>query len=143
MILRVKKLSDKAKLPRYMTAGAACADLSALYGTNVPPYSTVVIKTGLAFEVPYGFEVQIRTRSGMAMRDLVVANSPGTIDCDYRGEICVLLRNLSGEEKHVSTGERIAQMSIKRVLTHILIDEVEELSDTDRGDGGFGSTGRY
>lgn len=107
----------------------------------IPPAAGIALGTGLAVEVPPGYELQVRPRSGLASQGLIVLNSPGTIDSDYRGEIKVLLHNLNAE--HVfrfNNGDRIAQMVLVK-LPRVHIEEVSELSDTNRDTGGFGSTG--
>lgn len=107
----------------------------------IKPLQRVLIATGLSVELPDGYEAQIRPRSGLAFKKgLSVLNSPGTIDSDYRGEIKVILINLSNETVVVNTGERIAQMVIAK-YEKAKLEEVDELSDTDRGEGGFGHTG--
>ena len=108
---------------------------------TIAPLSRVLIKTGLYIELPNGFEAQIRTRSGMALKKgLSVLNSPGTIDADYRGEIGVILINISEQKQEINDGDRIAQMVIAKVEQPALV-EVKELNKTTRGAGGFGSTG--
>lgn len=106
------------------------------------PGQRVLIPTGLAFEIPFGYEVQIRPRSGLSFKtSLLVCNAPGTIDCDYRGEIKIILGNFGNEDVVINHGDRVAQMVIAPVL-QAQIQEVSQLSDTVRGDGGFGSTGK-
>lgn len=140
------KVINKSKhaLPSYETDHAAGMDLRAELSAPVvlKPLERALIPTGLFIELPVGFEAQIRPRSGLAAKKgISVLNSPGTIDADYRGEIKVILVNLSNEEFKVEDGERIAQMIVAR---HERIDWVpaEELMDTTRGAGGFGSTGK-
>ena len=140
------KVINKSKhaLPSYETDHAAGMDLRAELPVSVllKPLERALIPTGLFIELPVGFEAQIRPRSGLAAKKgITVLNSPGTIDADYRGEIKVILVNLSNEEFKVEDGERIAQMIIAR---HERIDWIpaEELMDTMRGVGGFGSTGK-
>ena len=140
------KVINKSKhaLPSYETDHAAGMDLRAELPVSVllKPLERALIPTGLFIELPVGFEAQIRPRSGLAAKKgITVLNSPGTIDADYRGEIKVILVNLSNEEFKVEDGERIAQMIIAR---HERIDWIpaEELMDTTRGVGGFGSTGK-
>lgn len=140
----VKKLSPMAILPTYGSAGAAAADLYACLETSVTidPGQTVFIPTGLSMEIPTGCAGLIYARSSMgAKRGLAPANKVGVIDSDYRGEIKVVLFNHSSVAQTVEPGERIAQMIITPVLTPAY-EEVEALSDTDRGTGGFGSTGK-
>jgi len=134
---------SKHPLPAYETSGSAGMDIRANLNQMVviEPLGRVLIKTGLFLELPNGFEAQIRTRSGMALKKgLSVLNSPGTIDADYRGEIGVILVNISNEEKEIKNGDRIAQMIIAKIEQPKLI-EVTELNETKRGAGGFGSTG--
>ena len=131
-------------LPAYETHGSAGMDIRAFIAEDVvlKPLERKLIHTGLFIELPEGFEAQLRPRSGLAFKHgISLPNSPATIDSDYRGEIKVALINLSNEEFHIKTGDRIAQMVIARHEKAELI-EVEELNDTHRGEGGFGSTGK-
>lgn len=142
--IRVKKLSPKAILPTYGSAGAAGADLYACLDemVTIQPGETAWIPTGLALEVPKGCAGLIYARSSLGVkRGLAPANKVGVIDSDYRGEIRVVLLNHGKEPQTVSHGERVAQMLITPVLTPAYT-EVEELDDTQRGSGGFGSTGK-
>jgi dUTP pyrophosphatase len=156
VIVKVKKLRPEAKLPVRATPGSAAADLFACFTdkhkpvVKVGPGRTVIVPTGISVEVPEGYEMQIRPRSGLAVKGIVVANAPGTIDSDYRGEVAVILYNnlpsISGTDNdvyslEVRTGDRIAQVLVKPVPPVEYV-EVEELSGTLRGQGGFGSTGR-
>jgi dUTP pyrophosphatase len=132
-------------LPEYATADSAGMDLRA----NIPEVITLgslerrLVPTGLYIELPTGFEAQIRPRSGLAIRSgLTLLNTPGTVDADYRGEIGVIMVNLSPEAQEVHPGERIAQMVISP-YTRAVWEEAEVLSDTERGSGGFGHTGRH
>lgn len=130
-------------LPSYETAGSAGMDIRANLDNviSIGPLERVLIKTGLFIELPIGCEAQIRTRSGMALKKgLSVLNSPGTIDADYRGEIGVILVNISNERQEINNGDRVAQMVIAKVEQPELL-EVKELNKTKRGAGGFGSTG--
>lgn len=131
-------------LPRYESAAAAGMDLRAYLPegpVTLRPLERALIKTGLFMELPEGYEAQVRPRSGLALkRGITVLNSPGTIDADYRGEVCVILVNLSQEDFVVADGERIAQMVIARCEQAEVV-EVKELTDTERGIGGFGHTG--
>ena len=143
-MIPVKKLSPRAILPTYGSAGAAAADLYACLEAPVTigPGETVFIPTGLSMEIPVGCAGLIYARSGMATkRGLAPANKVGVIDSDYRGEICVVLLNHGSEPQTIEHGERIAQMIITPILTPAY-EEVEELTDTSRGAGGFGSTGK-
>jgi dUTP pyrophosphatase len=147
-LLRIHRLREEAgALPRYASAGAAGLDLQAalLEPITLQPGERVAVPTGLSLALPPGHEGQVRPRSGLALkRGLTVANAPGTIDEDYRGELKVLLVNLDREPQVIEPGDRIAQLVIAPV-THVDIAEVESLDalgDTARGVGGFGSTGR-
>jgi dUTP pyrophosphatase len=143
MTVRFKRLRPGAVLPRYMTAGAAGMDLaSAAEGPlTLRPGERLGVPTGLAMELPPGFEGQVRPRSGLAIRHgVTVVNAPGTIDADYRGELVVLLVNLGQAPHTIAVGDRIAQLVIAPV-TRAEVAEVAELSDTVRGGGGFGHTG--
>ena len=139
----IKRLSKEISLPKYETAGSSGMDLAANIAGNISidPGNTAIIATGLALSVPKGFEVQIRPRSGLAAKKKIsVLNTPGTIDSDYRGEIKVILINQGQETFKVEKGLRIAQMVVCPVI-QAQIKEVEDLSETERGKGGFGSTG--
>jgi dUTP pyrophosphatase len=143
--MKIKVINrSKHKLPDYATLAAAGMDLRANLDTPIVLKSLerTLVPTGLFLEIPVGFEAQVRPRSGLAFKNgLTVLNSPGTIDADYRGEVKVILVNLSNEEFTVNDGERIAQMVIARHEQAEWI-EVEQLEDSARGEGGFGSTGK-
>jgi len=142
MKLKIKKLNNEAIIPAYQTELAAGFDLHAIKADILEPMERKLIKTGIAFEIEQGYEVQIRPRSGLAYKHgITVLNSPGTIDADYRGEIMVLLINLSNDFYGIKKGERIAQAVVAPVVQAEIV-EVEELSDTKRGEKGFGSTGK-
>ena len=139
----VKRLDPRAKLPAYGSADAAGADLYALTDgpVAVAPGQTELIHTGLALAIPQGYVGLVYARSGLATRQgLAPANKVGVIDADYRGELMVSLHNHSGETRTVECGDRIAQLVIAPYLT-ARFQEAEELDDTERGKGGFGSTG--
>ena len=139
----VKKLRSGAKLPTYGSEFAAGADLYACLEApvTIEPHTTYLVPTGLSFEIPAGWAGMIHARSGLATkRHLAPANKVGVIDCDYRGEVMVSLHNHSNHPQTVEPGERIAQLVITPYLTAQFF-EAEELSDTIRGEGGFGSTG--
>ena len=139
----IKRLSKEVALPKYETDGSSGLDLAAFTDKNIEikPGKSVIIPTGLAVAIPKNFEIQIRPRSGLAAKNQIsVLNTPGTIDADYRGELKVILINLSGETFIVKKGLRIAQMVLCPVIKAKL-KEVESLDDTKRGSGGFGSTG--
>lgn len=144
MKVRIKKLSDKAIIPTFGSAGSAGGDLYSAEENQViiAPNQTVLIGTGLAVEIPDGYVGLVYARSGLATKSgLAPANKVGVIDSDYRGEIKVALHNHSSEIRTVSQGERIAQMVIAPYLK-VEYEEVDDLSDTARGGGGFGSTGK-
>ena len=142
MKVNVKKLSETAKLPVYGSASAAGADLFADGDYTVPAGETVFVKTGLAIELPSGMVGLIYARSGLAAKqDLAPANKVGVIDSDYRGEIVVALHNHGKAVRTVNAGDRVAQLVIAPYYT-AEFTEAEELSDTARGEGGFGSTGK-
>lgn len=143
MQLKVINKSNHA-LPAYETAHAAGLDLRASITEQIiiKPLQRCLIPTGLFIELPIGYEAQIRPRSGLAYKHgVTVLNSPGTIDADYRGELKVLLVNLSDTDFVINDGERIAQMVVAKHET-IIWQTVEELSSTDRGEGGYGHTGK-
>jgi len=143
MEIRIINKSNNA-LPAYETAGSAGMDIRAFVGEELilKPLERKLIPTGLFIELPLGYEAQLRPRSGLAFKHgISLPNSPATIDSDYRGEIKVALINLSNEDFSIKNGDRIAQMIIARHERAAWIN-VEELTDTDRGHGGFGSTGK-
>ena len=130
-------------LPEYQTPGSSGIDLRAAVEEPIiiGNGERVMIPTGLKMEIPAGYEGQVRTRSGLAVtRGLVVLNSPGTLDADYRGEVKVILMNLGSEPLTINRGERVAQLVIAPVA-RVIISEVEDVDETIRGPGGFGSTG--
>ena len=136
---------SKHSLPEYATALSAGMDLRADIKEPIvlKPLERKLIPTGLYLELPAGYEAQIRPRSGLAIKKgITILNSPGTIDADYRGEICIILINLSTEDFIVNDGERICQMVIASHIQAELV-EVQELGDTERGAGGFGHTGKH
>jgi len=143
--VRVRLLRGSEELlPAYQTEGSAGMDLLAAVDGEVliPPMGRALIPTGLAVSLPPGVEGQVRPRSGLAIRHGVTClNSPGTIDSDYRGEICVILMNLGGEPFPVRRGDRVAQIVFSRAL-RARLSVVADLDDTERGPGGFGHTGR-
>lgn len=143
MKIKIKKINENATVPTYGSEYAAGADLYACIDGDevIKPGETKLIKTGLAIELPIGYAAFIYARSGLASkRGLAPANKVGVVDCDYRGEIMVALHNHSTVEQSVAKGERIAQMVIAPYVT-AEFEESEVLSDTVRGQGGFGSTG--
>lgn len=143
LTLKIKKLDNFVSMPQYKTSGASAMDLVAAIDSDIiiPSGEIRLIPTGIAIELPHNTEAQVRSRSGLAIKSgIAVVNGIGTIDEDYRGEICVGLINHSKSDFKISRGDRIAQMAIMEVLKPEII-ESEELSDTSRSSGGFGSTG--
>lgn len=145
MKIKMEQLGNGLDLyvPQKKSAGASCVDLyAATYSPIIiDPGKTKLVPTGFAIEIPLGYEAQIRSRSGFVLKSgIVVANSPGTIDSDYRGEVSVILHNLGSTYFVIERGDRIAQMTIKKVEDFEFV-LVNELSETERGDDGFGSTG--
>ena len=141
--IQIKKLNQSALVPRYMTEHAAGMDLFACLEQTVAlePGERACIPTGIAMAIPPGYEGQVRARSGLAMRQgVALVNAPGTIDADYRGEIGVLLINLGSAKVEFSHGDRIAQLVIAPVV-QAKLELCDELTDTSRGEGGFGHTG--
>lgn len=145
-VIRFKRLNPKAMLPSYATEEAAGADVRACLGDHdlpliVPAGGRVLVPLGLACEIPPGFEIQVRPRSGLALKSgVTVLNTPGTVDSDYRGPLGVVLFNTTTEDFFVNNGDRIAQFVVAPVVQgdfHV----ARELNDTERGQGGFGSTG--
>ena len=142
--VNIKKLNEKAVVPTYGSEFSAGADLYACIddALTIEVGQTVLVHTGIAMEIPVGYVGLVFARSGLATkRDLAPANKVGVVDSDYRGEIMVALHNHGSEPKTIENGERIAQLVLVPYLT-AEFDEVDELSDTVRGEGGFGSTGR-
>ena len=142
-VVRVRRPADPLPLPRYMTPGAAGMDLLADVEADLvlAAGERRLVPTGLAVAIPPGYEGQVRPRSGLAARDgLTVLNAPGTIDTDYRGEIQILLVNLGSAAVRIRRGDRIAQLVVAPV-TRVAWREVEALPESERGAGGFGSTG--
>ena len=139
----IKRLSKNIALPKYETSGSSGMDLSASIENEIEiaPGKTAIIPTGLAVSIPKNFEIQIRPRSGLAAKNQIsVLNTPGTIDADYRGELKVILINLGKEKFKIEKGLRITQMVLCPVIRATL-KEVDTLEETERGAGGFGSTG--
>lgn len=141
--VQIKKLHCDAQIPRYMTELAAGLDIHALPQETIhlQPGERCLVPTGIAMDIPPGYEVQVRPRSGLAVKHgVTLVNTPGTIDADYRGEISVIMINHGQEIFQISPGDRIAQLIVAPVCQAVL-EEVEELSETNRGSGGFGHTG--
>ena len=141
--VKVKKLNENAVIPQYATPGAACVDLVAT-SVKRDEYMNYVFGTGLAFEIPKGYVGRLYPRSSNSKTNLYLTNSVGNIDSDYRGEVMVKFKSRDLEMfgyEYYKVGDRIAQLAIEEVPT-VEFEEVEELSETQRGDGGYGSTGR-
>jgi dUTP pyrophosphatase len=138
----VKVINDSNNpLPSYKTRGASGMDVYSKNNLTIPSRGRALVQTGLYMEIPEGFEIQVRPRSGLALKSgITVLNTPGTIDSDYRGELGVILVNLSSESFEIKEGDRIAQIVLSRVES-ITWDMVLLLNESERGDNGFGSTG--
>ena len=140
----IKKLSHKAQIPIYKTEGSSGMDLMALTEDKIviKPSKSALVPTGLSVAIPNDTEIQIRPRSGLAAKSSIsVLNTPGTIDSDYRGELKVILFNHGDKEFIINNGDRIAQMVLVPILK-VQFEEVQDLPETIRGSGGFGSTGK-
>ncbi len=141
VVVKVKKLLENAQVPKFAYETDGCADISAAESVTIEPQAWMAVRTGLSFEIPHSFEMQIRPRSGLALKyGVTVLNSPATIDSDYRGEVKIILINHGTSEFRIKEGDRIAQVAI-RPIPEVTFVPAEELSDTSRGEGGFGSTG--
>jgi len=142
MLIKIKKCCDHAIVPRYAHADDAGMDLCAACDMTIPAGEWARVPTGIAIELPQGTEAQVRPRSGLAAKyGVTMLNSPGTIDAGYRGEVCVLMINHGKAPFEIHTGDRIAQLVIAQYV-HAELEVCDELSDTQRGTGGFGSTGK-
>jgi dUTP pyrophosphatase len=142
--VRIKKLRENAILPEYQTEHSAGMDLHVCIDEPmiIQPLGRAMVPTGIAIELPIGYEAQVRARSGLSLKNgITMANGIGTVDSDYRGELGVLVVNLGDEPFTIESGMRIAQMVVTR-FDHVVWDEVEHLSETKRGAGGYGSTGK-
>jgi dUTP pyrophosphatase len=139
--VKIKRLVPAAKMPKYEHPGDAGADLASVVACTIPPQQWLAVPTGLSAEIPIGFELQVRPRSGLAFKKgVTVLNAPGTIDAGYRGEIKVILINHGSEPFEINPGDKIAQLVVASVVFGEFT-EVTELDETARGSGGFGSTG--
>ena len=141
--VKIKKLNQKAILPTYQTEHAAGMDLYACLDETIiiKPMQRVIVPTGLSIELPIGYESRIHARSGLAFRDgICMANGTGIIDADYRGEYGILVLNISDKDFVVEHGARLAQLVVSK-FEHVVWNEVDDLTETERGAGGFGSTG--
>ncbi len=144
--IRLKRLPHAHDLPapRRMTVGSSGSDVVAAVDDRVVlrPGERALIPTGFCFEIPEGYEIQVRPRSGLAYKHgITVLNAPGTIDSDYRGEVKIILGNMGRTPYSVRRGDRIAQLVPARVASEVTFEEVAQLNETERGDGGFGSSG--
>lgn len=145
--LKIKRISEKftdVELPHYATAGSAGMDIRAAVESSIilKPGTVELIPTNLSVEIPVGYEIQVRPRSGLAAKHGIgILNSPGTIDSDYRGEVKVIMFNFSKEDFTIERGERIAQLVIAKVYK-AEVEESDSLENTQRGEGGFGHTGK-
>lgn len=141
MNLKVKKLYPDAKLPTKATPESSCYDVYSVEEVKFMTWTKRMVPTGLAFELPPGMSLDIRPRSGLASQGFIILNSPGTLDSDYRGELLISCMSLSTLDILIEKGDRIAQIRLFRTID-IEFEEVKELDETSRGEGGFGSTGR-
>lgn len=140
--IRSKLIYETAKLPQYQNKDDSGADVCSAVNYSLKPHERKAIPTGIAVEVPYGFELQVRSRSGMALHDgIFVLNSPGTIDAGYRGEVMIILANMGDKPYTIKKGQRIAQLVLTRVEVARFL-QVTKLKQTVRDQGGFGSTGK-
>lgn len=141
--IKVVKIHPSATVPVFMSTGASGSDVAACLEAplTIKPLERMAVPTGLKIEIPPGFEVQVRPRSGLSLKKgITVVNAPGTIDSDYRGEVKILLVNLGADPVELAHGDRIAQFVVQRVEP-VVWTETSELGETERADGGFGSTG--
>lgn len=144
-MIKVKfcRTNPEAKVPEYAHSSDAGADVFAVETTVIPPKNTVLVKTGITMAIPEGYEIQVRPRSGLSLKSpLRVANAPGTIDAHYRGEVAVIMTNTGNEPYTINKYDKIAQFIIAPVpmIKWTEIDDIKDLGETDRGDGGYGST---
>ncbi|GAA7404905.1 dUTP diphosphatase [Helicobacter pylori] len=141
MKIKIQKIHPNALIPKYQTEGSSGFDLHAVEEVMIKSHSVGLVKIGICLSLEVGYELQVRTRSGLALNhQVMVLNSPGTVDNDYRGEIKVILANLSDKDFKVQVGDRIAQGVVQKTYKAEFI-ECERLDETSRGSGGFGSTG--
>lgn len=146
MEIKIKRLHENAIIPKYATIGSAGFDFHSVDDIIIYPGETALVKTGLSFEIPINYELQVRPRSGMSLKTkLRVSNSPGTVDSDYRGEICIIMDNIDIKSDHripyeIKKGDRIAQGVICPII-QVTFEEVNKLNETERNTGAFGSTG--
>ena len=147
IVIKIKRLSEEFSdipLPHYATAGSAGMDIRAALKEDIilKPGKVEIIPTNLSVEIPVGYEIQVRPRSGLAANHAIgILNSPGTIDSDYRGEVKIIIMNFGKEDFKISRGDRIAQLIVAKVYS-AKIEEVKDLNSSHRGEGGFGHTGK-
>ncbi len=142
--MKIQRLDSRVKIPEYATGNSAGVDLRSTIDCVIESGERALIPTGIKIALPENYEAQIRPRSGLALKHgIVIPNTPGTIDADYRGEICVIIMNLGHEKFAVKSGDRIAQMIFAPVVKaeFLEVDSLDEFDKTERGSGGFGSTG--
>ncbi len=141
VIVKIQRLSPLANIPHYQHFGDSGADICSIINCSLKPFERKAIPTGLKIEIPKGYEIQVRSRSGLALNEgIFVLNSPGTVDSGFRGEIQIILMNLSEKNFEITIGQRIAQLVLKPVyFAHF--EESDDLSESPRGTQGFGSTG--
>ncbi len=141
MILKIKKINQKAILPKYAHDGDAGMDVYSTEDYDLKPMERKAIPTGLVLEIPEGYEIQVRAKSGLALNyGIALPNAPGTIDSGYRGELKVILINYSDKSYEIKTGQKIAQLVLAKYEKADIV-EIEKIGNTTRSDGGFGSTG--
>ncbi len=141
MKIKIQKIHPNALIPKYQTEGSSGFDLHAVENATIKPHSVGLVRIGICLSLEVGYELQVRTRSGLALNhQVMVLNSPGTVDNDYRGEIKVILANLSDKDFAIQVGDRIAQGVVQKTYKAEFI-ECKQLDETLRGSGGFGSTG--
>jgi dUTP pyrophosphatase len=147
VVIKIKRLSEEfadVELPHYATSGSAGMDIRAALNEDIvlKPGKVELIPTNLSVEIPIGYEIQVRPRSGLAANHSIgLLNSPGTIDSDYRGEVKIIIMNFGKEDFKISRGDRIAQLIVSKVY-YAKIEEVKDLNSSHRGEGGFGHTGK-
>ena len=141
MAVKIKKIKESAIMPKYAHEGDAGVDLYSTEDYTLKPGERTLVSTGIKIAIPIGYEAQLRPKSGLALRQgLSIVNTPGTIDAGYRGEVGVIAINLGNEDLKIEKGKKVAQMVFNKV-EEAKLEEVNELDETKRGDGGFGSTG--
>lgn len=142
MEVKYRKVRSEGRVPDHKSIGASCFDFYSAEERDIDPGKIEVIGTGIAVEFPMYWMMDIRPRSGLSSKGILLANTPGTIDCDYRGEIKIILYNTTDSPYHVSKGDRIAQGRLSKLDTYVKFTQVGKLSRTERGEAGLGSTGK-